>query len=232
MQPLRPAGAGLGWTITSSSPRATKKWCAAGAFATDVCVRKDGIDPSTHQRHLEELAFEVVSEQRMRDITERAEDLAARGVRRIIGVFLKKDRVGEWSPSERTWRWLPPEGLLDDPCLASPIPVQALLQATSAAQVQEVVARGVIETKHPVIEQVIEQGRQCGIHQGIQQGIHQGLAPLVRLLERRLARGLTAAEHQTLLKRLSEQGAELVGDAVLDLPEPEIAAWLVHSSTH
>jgi hypothetical protein len=183
-------------------------------FATDVCVRKDGIDPSTDERHLEELAFEVISEQRMSYMTERAEDLAARGVRRIIGVFLKKECVGEWCSKERTWRWLALDSVLDDPCLASPIPVKTLLQATSAAKVKEAVARGMVETKHPVIEKVrIE-------------GIQAGLAPLVRQFERRLARSLAPAERAVLLERLQQQGAERLADVVLDLSREELAAWL------
>jgi hypothetical protein len=187
-------------------------------FATDVCVRKDGTDPCTDERHLEELVFEVVSEQRISEITERAEDLAARGVRRIIGVFLKKQCVGEWSPSGRSWRWLPPDSLLDDPCLASPIPVQTLLQATSAAQVQDAVARGIVDINHPVIEKVR--------NDGLQQGLVQGLAPLVHLFERRLARRLTPAERATLRDRLREQGAERVGDVLLDLQNEALATWL------
>jgi hypothetical protein len=183
-------------------------------FATDVCIRKDGIDPSTDERHLEELAFEVISEQRMSDMTARAEDLSARGVRRIIGVFLKKGCVGEWSAAEGTWRWLPPDGLLEDPCLACPISVRALLQATSADHVREAVARGVVDAKHPVIEQVRNEALQ------------QGLAPLVHQFERRLGRSLTLAERAMLLKRLRDQGPERVADVVLDLPREQLTSWL------
>ena len=59
-------------------------------FATDTCVRRAGIDPRTGVRHLEELAFEVVHEQSTKDITERAEELSARGVRRVVAIFVKK----------------------------------------------------------------------------------------------------------------------------------------------
>ena len=66
------------WLRSSASPR------------PDTSVRRAGIDPSTDARYLEELAFEVVSEQSRRDITERAEDLARRGVRRLIAIFVKQ----------------------------------------------------------------------------------------------------------------------------------------------
>ena len=46
-------------------------------FATDTCIRKEGDDPRTGTRYLEELAFEVVNEQSRRDITEKAEDLTS-----------------------------------------------------------------------------------------------------------------------------------------------------------
>src|SRR5262245_57620536 len=59
-------------------------------FATDISVRRSGTDPETGQRYLEELSFEVVNEQTMRDITEKAEDLTARGVRRVVAIFVKK----------------------------------------------------------------------------------------------------------------------------------------------
>src|SRR6185295_6726480 len=41
-------------------------------FATDTCVRKKGVDPETGGRYLEEIAFEVVSEQKEPWITEKA----------------------------------------------------------------------------------------------------------------------------------------------------------------
>jgi hypothetical protein len=101
-------------------------------FATDVCVRKVGIDPETGGRYLEELAFEVVAEQSLRHITVRAEDLATRGVRRIIVVFVKRSEVAEWSQAERRFVPLPLDGMLEDPTLIEPIPIRALLDAASA----------------------------------------------------------------------------------------------------
>src|SRR5689334_16812996 len=42
-------------------------------FATDTAVRKRGIDPATGTRYLEELAFEVVSTQSLREMVLRAD---------------------------------------------------------------------------------------------------------------------------------------------------------------
>src|SRR5947208_5011902 len=57
-------------------------------FASDACVRREGVDPQTSRRHLEELAFEVVSVQKERDVAEKAPRMYRRGVRRIFSIFL------------------------------------------------------------------------------------------------------------------------------------------------
>lgn len=103
-------------------------------FATDTCIRRKGIDPSTGARYLEELAFEIVSEQSMRHITVRAEDLSGRGVRRIVAIFVKRGEVREWSPERNDWQVLDPNGVLEDPALAEPIPIRALFDQAEADQ--------------------------------------------------------------------------------------------------
>src|SRR5262249_27361143 len=90
-------------------------------FATDTCVRREGTDPATGTRYLEELAFEVVHEQSQRDITERAEDLTARGVRRLFAIFVKKGEVHEWSVG--AWKQLAPNALISDSTLSRPIAI-------------------------------------------------------------------------------------------------------------
>jgi hypothetical protein len=101
-------------------------------FATDTSVRKQGLDPETGTRYLEELAFEVVSTQSKRDITIRAEDLTARGVRRLLAIFVKQAEVREWSPSKNEWVTLPLDGKLEDPTLTRPVEIKALLDAAAA----------------------------------------------------------------------------------------------------
>jgi hypothetical protein len=101
-------------------------------FATDVCVCREGIDPTTGARYLEELAFEIVSQQSMRHITVRAEDLAKRGVRRVIAILLKKQEVREWSRELGGWITLDLDGVIEDPTLIRPIPVRALLESKAA----------------------------------------------------------------------------------------------------
>lgn len=58
----------------------------ASDFATDVCVFKDGNDPATGERYLEEIAFEVLAEQNEPLVKEKAVRMHRRGVRRIFTI--------------------------------------------------------------------------------------------------------------------------------------------------
>jgi hypothetical protein len=100
-------------------------------FASDACVRKAGTDPQTDARYLEEIAFEVVSEQRQQDASEKASEMHRRGVRRIFAIFIKDGQVREWAPGG-TWQILDPTSSIEDPCLAKPMVVAALLDAAVA----------------------------------------------------------------------------------------------------
>jgi hypothetical protein len=141
-------------------------------FATDTCIRKAGIDPRTGQRYLEELAFEIVNEQSLRDITEQAEDLTARGVRRLIAIFVKKGEAREWSPQTATWKKLDPESTIADPTLARPIRVKELLDAAEAdnAVVHALDAKG-----NPALQKLREESLHKGLEKGLEKGIEQGL---------------------------------------------------------
>ena len=120
-------------------------------FATDTCIRRDGTDPATGTRWLEEVAFEIVNEQTMRDVTDKAEDLVVRGVRRVFAIFVKQGWVGEWTANRRTFQRLDPGATIADPTLRRPIRVRALLDA---AEADNAVAQGLVDKKNPVIEAV------------------------------------------------------------------------------
>jgi len=111
-------------------------------FASDACVRKAGADPQTGTRYLEEIAFEVVSEQRQQDASEKALEMRRRGVRRIFAVFIKSRQICEWS--EGGWETLDPASRIEDSCLAQPMAVAALLDAAVAddAVVEALAAKG------------------------------------------------------------------------------------------
>jgi hypothetical protein len=120
-------------------------------FATDVCIYKDGIDPETGARYLEEIAFEIVSEQNERVVTEKATRMHNRGVRRIFSVLVKgNQRVCEWTAESRSWSPLDPVSSIEDPCLVRPLSVAALLDAAAA---DNAVAEAMIAKGNPVLQE-------------------------------------------------------------------------------
>jgi Putative restriction endonuclease len=153
-------------------------------FATDVCIRKDGIDPETNTRYLEEIAFEIVNTQRKRNVTEKADDMAIRGVRRVFAVFLKAGQVAEWSAEQRKFIPLEKEALIHDPVFVRPVPVQAILDQTLG---EDEAAQALITKRNRAIvkhERDVEtkgrkkglaEGRKQGRVEGHKQGIDQGL---------------------------------------------------------
>jgi Putative restriction endonuclease len=102
-------------------------------FASDVCVRREGVDPQTGRRHLEELAFEIVSEQTEQKVSKKVPRMHRRGVRRIFAIFIKTRQVCEWSSEgQGSWRPLDLASWIEDPCLAKSLAVAALLDAATA----------------------------------------------------------------------------------------------------
>jgi len=144
-------------------------------FATDVCVRKDGTDPRTNTRYLEEVVFEIVNEQKKRDVTEKAEDMLRRGVRRAFAIFVKTGEICEWSAKKRKFVSIDSDGLILDRVFVRPVPVQSLLdQAAGEAEA----ALALIAKRNPAIvkhEQDVEKlGRKKGIVEGRKKGIVEG----------------------------------------------------------
>ena len=151
-------------------------------FATDTSVRREGIDPATGQRYLEELAFEVVNTQRPGDVTEKAEELTARGVRRVFAVFARRGVVSEWRGGQ--WVAIPADGAIEDRCLVAPLPVAALLRAGSlnAAAVRGLLARG-----EPELQRLLQAERLRGEQRGKAEGKAEALRAVL------LARGFVLA---------------------------------------
>ncbi|HEX4959319.1 MAG TPA: hypothetical protein VF173_00675 [Thermoanaerobaculia bacterium] len=152
-------------------------------FGTDVCVRRDGVDPETGERYLEEIAFEVVSEQKVGDVTEKAERMHRRGVRRIFAVFLKRPRVCEWSGESRSWRTLDRDSQIEDPCLVTSLPVAALLDAAAAAVA---VVKGLAAQGNPEIRRLEDAARSEGRTEATAENVLKILA----------ARGVAVSEEQ------------------------------------
>jgi hypothetical protein len=141
-------------------------------FATDVCVFKRGIDPSTGDRHLEEIAFEVVSEQGRGIVTAKARKMHRRGVRRIFTVWVKDQQVREWSPATG-WRLLKAGSQIEDPCLVAPLAVTALLDAAAA---DDAVAEALVAKGNPVLRSREAAARAWGEARGEARGRAEGEA--------------------------------------------------------
>lgn len=102
-------------------------------FASSSCVSKDGIDPETGARHLEEIAFMVVSEQNERYLAEKTRRMHGRGVRRIFSLWVKDRRMFEWSAENQRWSPLDRDSRIDDPRFVAPLSVMALFDSKLAA---------------------------------------------------------------------------------------------------
>jgi hypothetical protein len=187
-------------------------------FATDTCVRKAGDDPSTHRRHLEEIAFDVVHEQGWKEMTERAEDLVARGVRRVFAILVKKREVSEWRAGG--WTRLAPEAAIEDACLVRPLAVGALLDAAA----DDAVARALVDKGNPVIAMLREDEHRAGREEGLREG---QLVTVARMFQKRLGRDLRGPERAALAEKLDRLGVEGLDDARDALAGEALAAWLV-----
>ena len=139
--------------------RTSERW----NFAADAAVYKEGTDPATGHRYLEELAFEVKHKQSWSKLTARAKQLAGRGVRRVFAICVSSKKEGgedvlvkagpvmEWMPgadrwTEGDWQELHEDAVIEDPCLHSPIRVRALLDA---AEAKRAVVRALLAEEHP-----------------------------------------------------------------------------------
>ncbi|WP_428263785.1 hypothetical protein [Haliangium sp.] len=167
-------------------------------FASDACIRKQGRDPDTGDRYLEELAFEIKATQRPGDLTRRARIMSDRGVRRVFAIWVAGDpaagtlRIGplqEWSPDAGTWRTCDPDEDIVDECLRKPLPVRALLDA---AQADHAVARALIDADNPEIVAYGDQRAEAGYNRGATQGALGIAREALRLTLQ--ARGFTVDE--------------------------------------
>jgi len=148
-------------------------------FATDTCIRRSGINPSTGSRYLEEVAFEVVNTQSVANMIERAKQLTLCGVRRVFAIFVDKGEVGEWSPEHGRFITLAFDDTIDDRTLVRPLPVGALLDATAA---DEAVGYALEAKGNSVIVEIRAEGRREGRREGRAEGLIEGRLESIELL--------------------------------------------------
>lgn len=160
-------------------------------FASDTCVYKEGLDPTTGARYLEEIAFEVVSEQNERYVTEKARRMYRRGVRRIFTIWVKTQRVCEWSAKSESWRLLDPDSRIEDPCLVTPFSVAALLDAAMA---DNAVVEALAAKDNPAIRRREAAAEARGEAKGRAEGRVEGVAgAILKFLD---ARGVSVSSAQ------------------------------------
>jgi hypothetical protein len=88
-----------------------------------------------------------------------------RGVRRIFGIWVKgRRRVCEWSAESGSWRLLEEGSQIEDPCLATPLPVKALLDA---ALVPRAVVQALESQGEPAIEELKAAAEARGVARSI-----------------------------------------------------------------
>jgi hypothetical protein len=156
-------------------------------IAPDVSVFPRDPDPVTGRRRLEQLTFEIVSTESMSHATTKAAKLAGRGVRRVFAIDIVRGRIVEWSRALETWSVLDVRGRIEDPALAVPLSVSALLDA---ANTDDEVARALIAKRNPVIEAANAESHAEGTAEGILEGIAGAVITLLS------ARGFTLSDEQ------------------------------------
>ena len=160
-------------------------------FASDACIYQKGVDPATGSRYLEEIAFEIVSGQSTRNVTDKAVEMHRRGVRRIFAVFIKGPRLCEWAPESRSWRPLEAGSSIEDHCLVMPLAVSALLDAALA---DNAVAEALIAKGNARIRNLEAAAEARGEARAEARGRAEGMAKsILKILE---ARGIAISPEQ------------------------------------
>jgi hypothetical protein len=161
-------------------------------IAPDVSVYPTARNPRTGGRQLEELAFQVASTESLGHAGGTAAKLVSRGVRRVFAIDVERSRALEWSKELEQWSILDRRGRIEDPALAVPIPVDALLDA---ARADDAIPRALRAKRHPEFAAERAEGRAEGLIQGRAEGLMQGRAEGLAAGE---AKGLAEGEAKGL----------------------------------
>jgi Uma2 family endonuclease len=178
---LLEAHAGEEWEVASDMLTRTS---GLDDVAPDASVFHRAPDSDTGGRRLEELAFEVVSTERLSQAAAKAKKLSDRGVRRIFAIDVSRQRAFEWSAGLGSWELLAANALIEDGTLAAALPVEALVRA---AKTDDAVAHALLQKKNSVLEGALLAERDRGRAEGRAEGKAEAV---VALLE---ARGVSVA---------------------------------------
>jgi hypothetical protein len=145
-------------------------------FAPDVSIYPRASDPLTGGRQIEQLVFEVMNTESVAHVTTKARKLANRGVRRVFAIDVARNRALEWSPGLDTWTVLDPQQAIEDPTLAAPLSVDALL---NAANIDDAVQRALIVKGNPVLVEHVRGASAESHAAGLLQGVVRSLLNLL-----------------------------------------------------
>ncbi len=167
-------------------------------FAPDASVFATDPDPRTGGRRLEELAFEVTAEQALSVPTDKARKLIGRGVRRVFCILVKQHRMLEWSRETDGWKTLPKTYVIEDPCLGRPLPVAAVLDATSG---DDAVARALLDKGVPALEAALAERERAGRVEEARAAVLSVLEARGLRVPKRIAAAIAACEDVSTLDR-------------------------------
>jgi Uma2 family endonuclease len=217
---LLEAYAASGYDVASDMLTRTS---AKNDLAPDASVFPAARDPRTGGRQIEELAFEVLSTERVGHAAKKARALTKRGVRRVFAIDVERKRALVWSTTTNTWQMLPLDSAIDDHALALPLPLRALVEAISS---DDAVAQALLVKKNPVITKALAsaerkgkaEGRRAGKAAGRREGERNGAikGAIKTLLAVLAARGFDVR------KKHEKQIRSTADEAVL-------AAWIVRA---
>ena len=166
-------------------------------IAPDVSVYPTARHPTTGHRQLEELAFEIASTETLAHAGRKAARLVSRGVRRVFALDVERMRALEWSQEAGQWSILDRRAQIEDPALAVPIPIEAILDA---ARADDAIARALRVKRHPEFVAERTEGWTEGHAQGLTEGRAEGRAEALLIVL--AGRGLvpTEAERHRILE--------------------------------
>jgi len=190
-------------------------------FATDVCIRRQGQDPETGGRYLEEVSFEVANSQTLPKLEKRAWKLVKRGVRRVFGIMVKRGEILEWTLS-RGVEVRPLAGEIRDRVFKKPLRIRAILDA---AEADRLVVEALWEKREPNFVRFVEKREAKREARGEARGLARAILSAFQVhgitLDTENRQAVLDCEDTALLGRWLDKAlrAESAADIVAELEE-------------
>ncbi len=178
--------------------------------APDASVFPRAPDPRTGGQQLAHLAFEVANTESLSHAGKKAAQMCARGIRRVFAIDVQRSRALEWSHELGTWQMLDPDGTIDDPALAVPLPIAALVHSATA---DDAMARALLAKRNPVLVAVVEETLAKGVAEGRAKGVAEGRAKgVVEGMAKGVAEGELKAMAHAILRVLARRGVAVAAE--------------------